>query len=188
MQIQGGAILSLVFFGAFFLAAFSSLLPMLEMFIKSLTDLQMERKRATLIVAVCCVVFGFPSAWSLDFFSNQDWVWGIGLVVSGLFILAAAIRYGVLPFKKQLIDHDSDFKVSNGYFVGCVFLNVVLALVLIYWWLSQGYSQYPWFNEDGNWNLFDIYSNATVLTQWGVVILIGIVLNRFLYKSYVQKS
>jgi NSS family neurotransmitter:Na+ symporter len=66
-------------------------------------------------------------------------------------------------------------------------LNLVLGIVLIIWWLSQGYSDYPWFNEAGNWNLFDQFSNATVLTQWGAVLLVAILLNRWFYRKFVDK-
>lgn len=183
-QISGGAILSVVFFFAFFLAAFSSLLPMLELFIKTLTDLGLSRHPASVVTAVFCIAFGVPSALSLDFFSNQDWVWGVGLVLSGLFIVIATLRYGIGRFKKDFIDRDSDFKVSDWYFSGAMVLNVLLAVILVYWWLSQGYSANPWFTEEGSWNLFDVYSNATVVTQWGMILLVGLALNGFLYKKF----
>ncbi len=183
-QITGGKFLAVVFFGAFFLAAFSSLLPMLELFIKTLTDWGFTRQRAAVVTLATCVLMGFPSAWSLDFFSNQDWVWGVGLILSGLFIIVAAFKQGILTFKRHYIDLDSDFKVADWYFAAAMGLNVLLAFVLVYWWLSQGYSSYPWFTANGHWNLMDVYSNATVVTQWGVVLVAGILLNRFIYQKF----
>ena len=41
---------------------------------------------------------GLPSAVSLQVFENQDWVWGLALMISGLFIAVAAIRYDVDRF------------------------------------------------------------------------------------------
>jgi NSS family neurotransmitter:Na+ symporter len=183
---SGGAFLSALFFLAFFLAAFSSLLPMLEMFIANLMDLGLTRGRAGVRVLIFCAVFGFPSAWSLDIFNNQDWVWGIGLIISGLFIIIAVVRHGPARFKREFIDKDSDFKVNTAYFVSCIFLNIGLAVILVYWWLSRGYSDYPWFDEAGNWNVFDIYSNASVVTQWLIVLAAGIILNGWLYKKIVK--
>lgn len=186
-DIPGGSILSAIFFLALFLAAFSSLLPMIELLMGHIVRLGIPRKKTFLIVVVAFVVIGFPSAFNLDFFSNQDWVWGVGLVLSGLFIALAVIRHGVGDFKTNFIDQDSDFKVSNGYFITCIFINLFLAIVLIYWWLSRGYSEYPWFDFNGNWNVFDVYSNASVVTQWGLVIVFGILLNRFLYNKFSQR-
>jgi len=183
----GGAFLSALFFLAFFLAAFSSLLPMLELFISNLMDLGLTRGKAGVRVLVFCVVFGFPSAWSLDICNNQDWVWGVGLIISGLFVIIAVIRYGPSKFKKTFIDTDSDFRVNTTYFVSCMLINIALAVILVYWWLSRGYSSYPWFDENGNWNVLDIYSNASVVTQWVIILIAGIVLNNWLYKKIVKK-
>ena len=182
--LPGGHWLAVVFFTAFVLAAFSSLLPMIELFIRNLRDLGLTRRSAAMRAAFFIVLFGFPSAWSLDFFSNQDWVWGIGLIISGLFFLLAAFKEGLLSFKRDIIDTDSDFRVPDAYFVSCVALNVVLAVVLVYWWMSRGYSAYPWFDANGNWSLFDVYSNASVVTQWGAVLLVGLLLNGFLYRRF----
>lgn len=182
----GGSILSVIFFLAFFMAAFSSLLPMLELFISNLRDMGLTRKSASVRAAIFCIVFGLPSAYSLDFFSNQDWVWGIGLVISGLLIMAAVLKYGAKKFKEDYIDSDSDFKVSTYYFVVCIGFNLALGLVLIYWWMSQGYSEYPWFDAKGNWNVIDVYSNASIVTQWVIALGLGILLNSYLYKTFVK--
>ncbi|UZR95636.1 sodium-dependent transporter [Chondrinema litorale] len=183
-EVTGGDYLAVIFFLAFFMAAFSSLLPMLELFIKIIGDMGLTRHQASIRAGLFCIILGFPSAYSLDFFNNQDWVWGIGLVISGLFIIFAAVKYGVLKFKKDLIDIDSDFKVNNSYFAICLYCNIFLGIFLIYWWMSQGYSQYPWFNEAGNWNLFDVYSNASIITQWVFLLLVGVIFNRLIYKTF----
>lgn len=186
-DIPGGSILSAVFFLALFLAAFSSLLPMIELLMGHVVRLGISRKKAFFIVVLAFVVIGFPSAFNLDFFSNQDWVWGVGLILSGLFIAMAVVKHGVGDFKRKLIDQDSDFKVSDRYFAICIPVNIVLGIVLIYWWLSRGYSEYPWFDSMGTWNIFDVYSNASVVTQWGIVIALGFWFNRFLYNKFSHK-
>lgn len=184
--VTGGAILSFIFFLAFFLAAFSSLLPMLELFISNLKDMGLTRKSAALRTTIFCIVFGFPSAYSLNVFNNQDWVWGIGLIISGLLLIVAVLRYGVSKFKRDYIDTDSDFNVPAGFFAVALIFNAFLGVILVYWWMSQGYSEYPWFNAEGNWNVFDVYSNASIVTQWGLVIIAGLLLNRYLYKIFVK--
>ncbi|MDH5397880.1 MAG: sodium-dependent transporter [Cyclobacteriaceae bacterium] len=185
-HIPGGSYLNVLFFTAFFMAAFSSLLPMLELFLRNLADLGFARKSASVRVALFCIVFGFPSAWSLDFFNNQDWVWGLGLIISGWLIMMAVVKHGPVTFKREFIDKDSDFKVSNLYFSVFMYLNMFVGIFLIYWWMSQGYSEYPWFDENGIWNIIDVYSNASVISQWGIVILGGMLINGFLYKKFVK--
>lgn len=186
-NMPGGPFLSFIFFGAFLMAAFSSLLPMMQLLIKNLTDYKLSRKKAAFVAGTCCIVFGLPSAYSIDFFTNQDWVWGLGLIVSGIFIAFLIMRYGVTKFKNDFIDENSDFKVSNWYFRLMVNSIFFLGLFLVYWWMSQGYSKYPWFDADGNWNVIDIYSNASIVTQWGIVFLIGIIFNGWFYRKFVKK-
>lgn len=186
--VQGGSILSVIFFLALFLAAFSSLLPMIELFTRNAMDLGLSRKKSAIGVIVCFVVLGFPSAYSLDFFSNQDWVWGIGLILTGLFILFAVAKYGASKFKSEFIDVDSDFRLPTRYFSICIPINLIMGIFLIYWWMSQGYSDNPWFDKSGNWNLMDVYSNASIVTQWGIVLILGFALNNYLYKKFVKDS
>ncbi|MBR09630.1 MAG: sodium-dependent transporter [Rickettsiales bacterium] len=181
--IPGGGFMSVLFFLALTLAAFSSFLPMLELFKTNVVNLEMGKQMVLALMLIVFVVFGFPSAFSLDFFSNQDWVWGLGLIVSGLFIAIATAVYGPVKFKSELIDVDSDFKLSNRYFQYAIYINIAMAVLLIYWWMSQGYSADPWF-KNGQWNWLDVYSNATITTQWGAVILLGLLLNKWLYRRF----
>ena len=185
-NIPGGSLLSIIFFVAFCLAAFSSFLAMLELFICVLGDLNIPRKKAVLYVSTVCILLGFPSAWSLDFFNNQDWVWGIGLIISGLFIVFSVLKYGARKYKAKFIDVDSDFQVNTWYFVITLSVNLVFAGILIYWWMSRGYDANPWFDAEGNWNVISVFSNASIVTQWAMVILVGILLNRVLYRKFVQ--
>ena len=185
-NIAGGSLLSSVFFMALFFAALSSLLAMIELLIKNLSDLGFSRIKSTKNVIFFFIIFGFPSAYSLDFFTNQDWVWGVGLILSGLFILSAVAKYGFSQFKTNFIDLDSDFKVSSTYFKTCMILNIPLAIFLIYWWMSRGYSDYPWFDAFGQWNIINVYSNASIITQWMGVIVIGLLANNFLYRRFTK--
>ncbi len=185
-NIPGGDYLSVIFFLALFVAAFSSLLPMIELFLKNVADLNIPKKPTLIIVIICFIVFGFPSAWSLEFFSNQDWVWGVGLIVSGLFILIAVAINNPVKFKESTIDIGADMSVSSTYFKLAIFGNIGVAVFLIYWWLSQDYSS-TWFNENGNWDLMGTYSNASTITQWAIVILFGILFNGYLYKKFANK-
>lgn len=184
--IPGGAFMSVVFFMALTLAAFSSFLPMLELLKTNLVKLKLSNKTNLVIIFIVFVIFGFPSAYSLDWFSNQDWVWGLGLIVSGIFIAFGTAKYGALNFKRAFIDRDSDIHIPDFFFKYTILVNIGVGLFIIYWWMSQGYSEYPWLDAVGNWNWFDIYSNATILTQWGTVIVLGLILNKYLYSRFCK--
>ncbi len=184
--IPGGGIMTVMFFLALTLAAFSSFLPMLELLKSNLMTFGMAQRTVTALVLIAFIIFGLPSAYSLEFFSNQDWVWGLGLIVSGVFISIATSIHGPIRFKRELIDLDSDFKLSDLYFQVMIYINIALGIFLIYWWMSQGYSSNPWFTDQGRWNWIDTYSNASIVTQWGVVILLGLILNRFLYQKFCK--
>ncbi len=185
-NVPGGDFLSVLFFLALFVAAFSSLLPMIELFMQNVADLNISKRNTLFFVIVCFIVFGFPSAWSLDYFSNQDWVWGVGLIVTGLFILIAVAMNNPVKFKESTIDIGSDMILPSGFFRIAITANIVIGFFLIYWWLSQDYSS-TWFNEKGQWDLFGTYSNASTITQWGIVIFAGLLLNGYLYKKFVKK-
>jgi NSS family neurotransmitter:Na+ symporter len=182
-----GPFLSWIFFGAFAMAAFSSILPMMQLIIRNLTDYNISRKKAAYITGAACFIIGFPSAWNLDVFENQDWVWGVGLLVSGIFISFLIMRYGPARFKKNFIDDNSDFKVSSWYFSAMIYFIFFAGIFLVYWWMDQGYSEYPWFDEQGNWNVFDRFSNASIVTQWAIALIVAVVLNGWFYKKFVKK-
>ena len=186
-QMPGGPFLSWIFFGAFAMAAFSSILPMMQLIIRNLTDLEINKKRAAFIAGAACFIIGFPSAWSLDIFENQDWVWGVGLLVSGIFIAFLVLKYGPMKFKRDFIDQNSDFKVSKYYFAAMITFIFFAGIFLTYWWMDQGYSDYPWFDENGKWNVFDKFSNASIVTQWAAALVIAVVFNGWFYKKFVKK-
>ncbi|MEQ8629650.1 sodium-dependent transporter [Ekhidna sp.] len=185
-NIPGGDYLSALFFLALFVAAFSSLLPMIELFLQNVADLNISKRKTLVVVIVCFIAFGFPSAWSINYFSNQDWVWGVGLIVTGLFILIGVAMNSPEKFKESTIDVGSDMILPSGFFKFAIFSNIAVGFFLIYWWLSQDYSS-TWFNEEGQWDLFGVYSNASTITQWGIVIIAGLILNGYLYKKFVKQ-
>ena len=93
-----------LFFLALVFAAWTSLVSMIELAARVLMDLGMTRGRAIAMVGTAGVLFGIPSALKLSIFRNQDWVWGVGLMVSGLFFAFAVLRYGVTRWRETFIN------------------------------------------------------------------------------------
>jgi len=121
------------------------------------------------------MLFGLPSALSPSFFNNQDAVWGIGLMLSGLFFTFAVLKYGARRFRTTFMNTgDNDFLLGGWwrYLVVLVFLEAVILLI---WWLSQTLSAEGWLQS---LNPLSEWSLGTVVLQWGVVLTLFIWWNR----------
>ena len=175
-KMPAGNVFAILFFLGLSFAAFSSLISMIELSTRVFVDLGIDRRYA--IVGVCIVGFtlGIPSAINLDFFANQDFVWGVALMISGAFIAFAVIRHGATRFRTEAIDHQpDDWNATAVWDTLMRFVVPALAVVLLVWWLYQSAAVYApdrWFDP------FDPFSVMTCLVQWGVVLALLIVLNR----------
>lgn len=173
-----------IFFIALFFAAVTSLMSMVELSTRTLIDFGLKRGKAIIIVAVLGFLFGIPSAMDPDFFANQDWVWGVGLILSGAFISFSIIRYGVDKFRTEVINGTgSDVKIGKWYNFVIAVLIPLQVVVLIAWWLISSVSWDPeW------WNPFHSLNTGTVLFQWAVVLGAFILLNKVMYKQIFERK
>lgn len=143
-QMPLGRFFMILFFVALFFAAWSSLISMVELATRVLQDAGIERGRALITILVVGFALGAPSALSEDVFLNQDFVWGVGLMVSGLFFAVAVLKYGVRRFRETLINHEhSDIRIG-AWFDVVIRLVVVQALVLVGWWFWQVRTENVW--------------------------------------------
>jgi len=167
-----------IFFLALFFAAVTSLISMVEMATRTLIDFGVVRRRAIIIVALFGFILGIPSALDLDYLINQDWVWGVGLILSGAFISFSIIKYGTDKFRNEIINgYGSDVKIGKWYNFVISILVPVQVVVLILWWLISSVSWDPeW------WNPFHAENAGTVIAQWALVLTIFIILNKKMSK------
>ncbi len=178
-KCPGGSIFTAIFFLALSFAALSSLIAMIEMVTRVFMDMGIRRHRAIIIVWVAGFTLGIPSAISLEFFGNQDWTWGIGLMVSGFFFALAVIIYGVNNFREQLINQlGNDVNIGKwyGYIIKYVIPLEFLVLIIWWFWKSIGWSKepglLPW------WHPLGTYSLGTCIFQWSIVIFLLLILNK----------
>jgi NSS family neurotransmitter:Na+ symporter len=171
-----------IFFLALFFAAITSLMSMVELSTRTLIDFGLKRRRAITIVAVAGFLLGIPSALSPVFFANQDWVWGVGLILSGAFIAFSIIRYGVDKFRREVINGmGSDVKIGKWYNAVIKYLIPLQVGVLISWWLISSAAWDPeW------WNPFHAENAGTCLFQWGIILVTFILLNKFLVRKTLE--
>ena len=173
-----------LFFLALFFAAFTSLISMVELSTRTLIDFGIKRKKAIIMIASMGFLLGIPSALDLNFLANQDWVWGVGLILSGAFISFSIIRYGVDKFRTEIINgYGSDVKIGRWYNFVIGILIPIQVVILISWWL---FSSIGWDAEW--WNPFHAENFGTVIFQWAVVLSIFILINKMLVKRILQHN
>lgn len=174
---------SLFFLGLFF-AAFTSLISMVELSTRTLIDFGFKRKKAIAAVAVLGFLLGVPSALDLKFLANQDWVWGVGLILSGAFISFSIIKYGVDKFRTEIINgYGSDVKIGKWYNFVISILIPVQVVILVCWWL---YSSVSWDPEW--WNPFHAENLGTVLFQWAIILVLFISMNKLMVRQVLKNN
>lgn len=176
-QIPAGRIFLALFFLALSFAAMSSLIAMIEMSTRIGVDLGISRRRAVPLVGVVGFLLGIPSAWKLGVFQNQDWVWGLGLMVSGLFLAIAVGVFGTDRFRREVINtEDEPYPVGRWFTFVMRFVVPLEFLALMIWWFYQSAANY---DREGWWNPLRTYSVGTTVLQWGGLLVVLLLLNRW---------
>jgi NSS family neurotransmitter:Na+ symporter len=111
-------------------------------------------------------------------FKNQDWVWGVGLMLSGLFLAIAAARFGLDRLRTEVVNtEDCDLRVGKWWLVVVGVVVPVEAVTLMIWWLWEARS---W---DTAWlHPFKAENVGTVLFQLAVALAAVLLLNRWLVR------
>ena len=175
-RMPAGGLFLPLFFLAMFCAALSSLIAMVELGTRVLIDAGAARARAVPLVVGAAVVCGLPSAVSLAVFENQDWVWGLALMVSGLFIAVATLRYGVDRFRDDLVNTHSVGRRAGPVWAWILkYLVPVEFAVMFGWWMYQAATVY---DPEGWWNPLRVYSVGTCVVQWGIALAVLWAFNR----------
>jgi NSS family neurotransmitter:Na+ symporter len=181
-KMAGGTIIAPVFFLAMMFAAMSSLIAMVELGVKALMDFGWSRKKSTLVVISVCLVLGLPSAAFPSFLLNQDWVWGVALLVSGFWVILAARKYGVEKLRQE-INSGSDFKMGRWWSLVLKYISPLIFIVVTCWWFLQAIS----WDKESWWNPFKVNSAGTILFQWLLLLVLVLVLNKSLVR-WTDKS
>lgn len=175
-EIPGGRIFSSLFFLGLSFAAFSSLISMIELSSRMFVDMGVSRRKAAIGICVAGFILGAPSAVNLTIFANQDFVWGLGLMISGALIAFVAIRYGVNDFREKLVNVVSGGLQSNKLLDWSLqYLIPVQVVVLLGWWMYRAVFEFApetWFDPT------DPYSLMTCLVQWGIVAGVLVMFNK----------
>jgi NSS family neurotransmitter:Na+ symporter len=163
-----------LFFLALTFAAITSLISLVELSTKTLIDFGIERKKAIAIVLIFGLLCGLPSSLNLNFLINQDWVWGVALILSGGFIAFAVIKFGVNKFREQILNSEkNEIKFGRWFNFLIMFLIPIQAIILLVWWITASFGwEAEWYNP------FKPESAGTAIFQWIIVILILLLINK----------
>ncbi len=179
-QLPMGRVLAVLFFVGLTFAAFSSLIAMVELATRVLMDLGVQRSRALVGVGVVAWLLGLPSALNLTVFGNQDFVWGVALMLSGAFVALVVVRYGPARLRQETIAVNVwDWQLGRGWDVLMRWLVPLEAMVLLGWWLYQAgvvYAPERWYDP------LVPYSVMTCLVQWGMVLGACYLMNNWLVR------
>ena len=205
-QMPAGRFFQALFFLALLFAAWTSLVAMVELSVRILQDLGLTRERALTLVAGAGILFGVPSAvdlgpvfrplglditTGLPFFQNQDWVWGVALMISGFFFAFVVLRYGVTKWRERFINHEhSDLRIGR-WWDWAMRLVAVEAVVLTCWWLWSALSRDPETGEivwSNTLTLFSSFNIGTVLIQFAVVAAVLLLANRWMANRVAQQE
>lgn len=178
-----GRVFMLLFFMTLSFAAFTSLIAQVEVMVRAFVDAGVNRVKAIKIVGIATFVLGVPSAISMNVLNNQDWVWGVALMLAGLFFCISVIPYGVKKFREEQLNHeDSNIRIGVWWDIVIKFLAPVQMAFLLVWFMIQSYKENP-----VGWLAFydkDNISNVgAVVWQFVIVLVVLIALNKWIVKK-----
>ena len=176
-NLPAGSLLAGLFFLALAISALASLLSMVELAVLNLGDFGINRRKAALITAAGAFILGIPSAWSISFQDNQDMVWGVGLLISGIFFAYAVYKNGIDNVRGMI--NDSSWIHVGKWFNWCVIAIPVIFIIIFGWWVFQAVTWYP----DSWWNPWKKMSPGTMVLQWSLLITAVILLNKWFSKK-----
>jgi NSS family neurotransmitter:Na+ symporter len=181
-EMAFGKALAVLFFLALSFAALSSLISMIELASRALVDFGLERRRAVATVAGVGFTLGVPSALNLDFFANQDFVWGVALIISGAFVSFAVLRHGAARLRDEIATPE-DWRLPTVWNRMITVLIPLEATVLLVWWLGLAATVYA---PDTWYDPFEPFSVMTCLVQWGLALGLFLALNRWMARRALR--
>ncbi|MFK7848482.1 MAG: sodium-dependent transporter [Rhodothermales bacterium] len=175
--MPAGNVFAILFFLGLSFAAFSSLISMIELSTRIFVDGGLSRTKA--VMSVCSVGFllGVPSAMNLDILGNQDYVWGVALMISGAMVAFAVIKYGPGHLRREEVNATpGDWGVGKGWGIIIRYAIPLQAIILLGWWLyvvatTPGSS---WYDPT------EMNSLMNFAVQWGAALIFFMLINRWL--------
>jgi len=174
-RMEGGKFIALLFFLGMSFAALTSMIASIEAAARNLEDMGWERKHTMKYIFLATFALGVPSALSLGVLDNQDFVWGAGLLVSGLFTSFLVMKFGsgdlghprkfwknIDRFRDNLVNTEhSDLYVDRWWNILIVLIPVEFLIVFL-WFVGNQL-------REGGQGTFDVVS---MVVMWGIAFFV----------------
>lgn len=171
-KMPASTLIGILFFLAFFIAALTSMLGIAEVVIRNFRDLfGWKRRKVVLLIAGITFLLSLPSAISVNFLNNQDWVWGLALLISALMTFRIIIKRGT-PDARKDSNRGSDIQIGKWWEYLVKWVAPLSIICVLGWWFLQTCLLYP----KTCWNPTEFYGVGTILLQWSILLLIIIAL------------
>jgi NSS family neurotransmitter:Na+ symporter len=167
--------LAILFFLGLTFAGFSSLIAQLELPTRVFIDFGYRRSTSIGIVVGISYLLGIPSARNLNILTNQDFVWGVALMLAGAFVAIMVIKHGAEQLRQNdILIEKNDWRLGKWWVIVIKYIIPIAALILLIWWLSLSATVDQWYNP------FKSYSLMTCLVQWIIILGILFYLNKWI--------
>jgi NSS family neurotransmitter:Na+ symporter len=184
-RMPGGSVFMVFFFLALSFAALTSLISMVELVSRNFMDLGMSRRKSVAVVGSVGLLLGTPSALSMGFLHNQDWVWGVGLMFSGLCFALGARRFGLEKLRTEVVNAEGcDLRIGTWWnFVVAVIVPIEAVALMLWWfWDARELDPAGWLDP------FRSGSVGTVLVQWAVALVAIFMVQKWFRSKNVSGS
>jgi NSS family neurotransmitter:Na+ symporter len=209
--MPGGSAIASIFFLAMSFAALTSLIAGFESATRNFMDHGWTRSKSIKVVSLATFLGGLPSAAIFviisggavgqpdmavpAFLDMQDHVWGLGLILSGLFVAAAVWKYGELNlslkswwnspdrFRRELINTKwNDIHIGRWWTYIIKFAFPIQGIVLFIWYFAQTVNS----PDVEMWWIAGSTGLALLLVQW-IAVLILLYMNNDWIGSQIKK-
>lgn len=181
-----GRPLAILFFLALTFAGFSSLIAQIELPTRVLVDAGFKRSYAIVAIVGGSYVLGIPSAINLKILANQDFVWGLALMISGAFMAFLLIKHGPKKLRTEEITRDpNEMRLGRWWDIVIQYFVPIAAVTLVAWWL---YMSATVDNPEQWYNPFAKDSVMTCFFQWFVAFGIFLGLNKLINRRMESRA
>jgi NSS family neurotransmitter:Na+ symporter len=182
-RIFMGRPLAILFFLALMFAGFSSLIAQMEVLTRILVDAGMKRSHGVAMGVAGTYLVGIPAAISLNVLKNQDFVWGYALIISGVLIALAVMKYGTRRLRiEELASDPNDWRLGRWWDWVMVGFIPIGGIALVVWWLVIEAVPGKWYNP------LDPSSVMHCLAQWGVALIVMLLIGRWLGRRTLERN
>jgi NSS family neurotransmitter:Na+ symporter len=182
-QMPGGYFISIIFFTSLLFAALSSNICHFLIVSLPFADSGVKKKKAVTRAFLIMLILGLPSAWNVNFLSNQDWVAGQMMLVGALFSCFAISKFGAKKVRTKFLNNPySMINFGSWWEVAIKVVAPATVLIMFLWWSIQSISWDPQW-----WNPVAVFSLGTFVVQGALIIIVAIVFNDKVADSIKEK-